>query len=76
MRLNQDRQNLLEPIRIDVAENMLTARGYIVERVGKHALKFKYNGNDITFYPYSGWHTGKGIKDGRGLHNLLKQLVK
>ena len=32
------------------------------------------NGFKIHFFPYTGWHTGKGIKDGRGLQNLLKQL--
>ena len=37
-------------------------------------LEFKYKGNTIKFYPYSGWHSGKGIKDGRGFQNLIKQL--
>ena len=37
-------------------------------------LIFEYNGNTIRYFPYSGWHSGKGIKDGRGIKNLLKQL--
>ncbi len=37
-------------------------------------IEFDFNGSKIKFYPYSGWATGKTIKDGRGLENLLKQL--
>lgn len=35
---------------------------------------FDFKGSPITFYPYSGWASGKTIKDGRGIENLLKQL--
>jgi len=31
-------------------------------------------GSTINFFPYSGWHSGKSIEDGRGFKNLLKQL--
>ena len=40
--------------------------------------EFKYylfhNGHRITFYPYKGWFSGKGIKDGRGIETLIKRL--
>ena len=39
-------------------------------------LRFDWKGKEVKFFPYSGWHTGKSIKDGRGLKNLLKQLDK
>lgn len=28
----------------------------------------------VHFYPYSGWHTGKSINDGRGWNNLYNQI--
>jgi hypothetical protein len=28
----------------------------------------------VKFFPYSGWHTGKSIVDGRGIKKLLAQL--
>lgn len=31
-------------------------------------------GHAVMHYPFTGWHTGKSIKDGRGIQNLLKQL--
>ena len=37
-------------------------------------ITFEYKGHKVTLFPYSGWHTGKSIKDGRGIDNLLKQL--
>lgn len=37
-------------------------------------IDFLFNGNKIQMFPYTGWHTGKGIVDGRGINNLLKQL--
>lgn len=43
--------------------------------VGEKLVEFMYKGEIIRFYPYSGWASGKSIKDGRGIENLLKQLV-
>lgn len=37
-------------------------------------IEFEYKGHIVKYFPYSGWATGKTIKDGRGLDNLLKQL--
>ena len=28
----------------------------------------------INFFPFSGWFSGKKIKDGRGIENLINQL--
>ncbi|KKN76969.1 hypothetical protein LCGC14_0364610 [marine sediment metagenome] len=72
-RLNEERQNKLEPKRIEYAKEKIEALGYSVELIEK-GLVFQFNGNRITFWAYSGWHTGKGIIDGRGLDNLLKQV--
>ena len=37
-------------------------------------IDFIWKGNVIKLFPYTGWFTGKGIKDGRGIKNLLNQL--
>jgi len=49
-------------------------KGYPITYLDETRLEFVYKGETIKFYPYSGWHTGKTIKDGRGLQKLLNQL--
>lgn len=72
-RLNIERQNRLEPKRIAHAKKAIEAKGYQVSVLGEE-LKFQFNGNTISFYPYSGWVSGKGVADGRGLKKLLDQI--
>lgn len=74
MRLDKERQNELEPKRIEYAVNRLTDAG--VEIVYKDSTKvvFIFKGEKCSIFPYSGWHSGKTIKDGRGIEKLLKQL--
>lgn len=73
-RLDQEREARLQPRRMEYALAALKAKGYEVEAYGATTVRFMFKGEQITFYPYSGWHAGKGIKDGRGLDNLLKQI--
>lgn len=73
-RLNQEREKELKPIRHDYAYQKLTELGIEDIEESEYAIKFLHKGHFVTFFPYSGWHTGKTIKDGRGLDNLLKQL--
>lgn len=68
------REELQEP-RIQYAIESITNLGYVVHYRDKSTIKFMFNGNEITFFPYTGWHSGKGIKDGRGVRNLLKQIT-
>ena len=75
-RLNIDRQNKLEPIRISTTKKALEDMGYVIHYQDNRKIKFMYKGYEVTLYPYSGWHTGKSIKDGRGFNQLLKQLEK
>lgn len=74
-RLNIDRQKELEPERMVYAIQEIEKLGYktAICPNGK-SLKFLFEQHVITFFPYSGWHTGKTIKDGRGLKNLLTQI--
>jgi hypothetical protein len=73
-RLNTKRQAELEPKRMDTAIEKLAELNVSATRISDTEVEFEWKGNMIKFWPYSGWHTGKGIKDGRGLQNLLKQL--
>ena len=74
-RLNQQREAHLTPIRTKKAEEELSNRGFSPKRdIALQAVTFQFKGNQIKYFPYSEWVSGKGIKDGRGLHNLLKQL--
>lgn len=73
-RLNQQRQQDLEPGRIKHAIKMIESFGYTIHYQDDKKIAFIYKENVIMYYPYSGWHTGKGITDGRGLYVLLKQI--
>lgn len=73
-RLNQEREAELQPKRMQVAVDAIRNLGLKIVYEDSTKLIFDYNGNSVVFYPYSGWHTGKSIKDGRGLQNLLNQL--
>lgn len=63
-----------QPKRLEFAYEELNKRGFEIHYHSDTTLKFMYKGNEISVFPYSGWFSGKGIKDGRGIHNLLKQL--
>lgn len=73
-RLDTDRQKDFEPKRMEYAEEKLAELNISATRISDAELHFEWKGNTIKLFPYSGWHTGKGIKDGRGIDNLLKQL--
>lgn len=74
-RLDQERENRLTPSRIDTATKELASRGYnVIQAAGGKAVSFRHKGNRIVYHAYSGWASGKGVKDGRGLKRLLRQL--
>ena len=64
-----------EDRRTAYAREQIEALGYTVtENKSNRSLEFQYKGNTVRIFPYKGWFTGKGIKDGRGIANLLKQI--
>jgi hypothetical protein len=74
-RLNIERQNKLEPERIEQVKHTLSARGcLILGSEDKKSVSFVYKGNVCTIWPYSGYFNGKGLTAGRGIDNLLKQI--
>lgn len=75
-RLDMERQQALEPKRVDFAIKKIKDLGFEITYECESRIDFMFKGNLIKFYPYSGWHTGKGIVDGRGINNLITQLIR
>lgn len=73
-RLDKERQDKLEPERMEYAIQEIEKLGYTITYKDRTRIKFGYMDEYVTLFPYSGWHTGKSIKDGRGLEKLLKQI--
>ena len=74
MSRNRERQQELQPGRVDYARTRVEALGYPVTEVNATTLQFTFRGSPVTLYPYFGWFTGRTITDGRGIKNLLKQI--
>lgn len=75
MRLNEERQKKLEPKRILNASMEISDLNLDIISIDDKQIQFRFKGETVTYFPYSGWATGKSIKDGRGLKNLIKQLT-
>lgn len=64
-----------EPLRIEYGLKKISELGFICEiDEGNKCIQFIYKGELVRFFPYTGWATGKTIKDGRGINSLLKQI--
>ncbi len=64
-----------EPGRWEYTLKVLRERGYKPkEDFDNRCITFIHDGNPITIWPDKGWFSGKGIKDGRGIKKLLKQI--
>lgn len=61
--------------RMDYAISKLNDIGIMPNYKDCSLLEFEHNENLIKYFPHSGWFTGKSVKDGRGIKNLLKQLI-
>ncbi len=73
-RLDQEREARLQPKRVKECKVKLEQLGFEVEQAGDTQLRFMFNGSIVSFWPYSGWCSGKSVKDGRGFPKLLGQL--
>jgi hypothetical protein len=70
-----EKRRRLQPSRIKGTQEELESWGYVVTRVNDTLLTFVHEGHLVRFWPYTGWHSGKSIKMGRGFENLIKQLL-
>lgn len=73
-RLDTQRQERLEPSRMKRAIDKLDALDLMYVNDDK-VISVRYKGNTVMYWPYSGWHQGKGIKPGRGFDNFFNQLT-
>lgn len=73
-RLDQEREARLQPIRMRTSITKLIGVGITDMTHDETMIQFEYNKQLISFWPYSGWHSGKGIVAGRGIDKLIKQL--
>jgi hypothetical protein len=73
-RLDKEKQAELEQKRMEFAVNAITHLGYEIHFQNNTELRFNYKGSEIRLFPYSGWHTGKTIQDGRGIVELINQI--
>ena len=65
----------LQPERVQYAMNLIEKAGCTITFQNEKEIIFQHKDERINFFPYSGWATGKSIKDGRGIHKLINQLV-
>lgn len=74
MPLDKNKRISLEPERMDSTKKALMQFGAVIHFENEFELRFMFKGSEVRFFPYTGWHTGKSINDGRGYRNLIKQL--
>jgi hypothetical protein len=73
-RLNINRQIELEPKRMQFAKDALLSMSIPYICPTDKSIQFEFEGKVVTFFPYSGWFSGKSVVPGRGIQNLLKQI--
>lgn len=73
-RLDQEREERLNPQRMQFCQEKLEAAGFQVTVRGDKQLEFEFKGAIVRFWPYSGWASGRTIKDGRGFDKLMAQV--
>lgn len=74
--VSKDRRNKFESSRMKFAMKTLEDIGYETTEVNHQSFTINVDGNTVRVFPYTGWFSGKGIKDGRGIQYLKKQLME
>lgn len=62
--------------RMQIALCEIFDAGYEPEQINASEIQFEFKGSIVRFYPFSGWATGKTIRDGRGIKKLIEQIKK
>lgn len=73
-RLNLEREQKLQPERMKFAQKAIANMGYTLNVISENEIQFVHRGEVVKLFPYSGWFSGKSVKDGLGIANLLTQL--
>lgn len=74
----KERRDALEGPRLSYAIERLASVGItdVAYEGGSRSLSFQWHGNTVRIWPYTGYFNGKGLKPGRGIENLIRQLKK
>lgn len=64
----------LQKTRLESCVDALIQLGIDITYCDETRLEFIHKGHLVKFFPYTGWHTGKSIVDGRGFKHLTNQL--
>lgn len=73
--IRQQKRDENEPSRWDYVVKVLKEKGYSpIQDHAQKCIRFELRGNMVTVWPYKGWFSGKGVKDGRGIKKLLRQI--
>lgn len=68
-------QKAVQKQRLEFASMRLEESGIdILGSSSEYQLLFIHQGHKVYFFPYTGWHSGSTIQDGRGIENLMKQI--
>ena len=59
---------------IDLISSQLEVFGLSIAGEDGQSVWFDWKGHQVRHWSYTGWHSGKTIKDGRGIHRLIDQL--
>ena len=73
-KLDKDRQKELEPKRMNFAIQEIQKIGCEIIEITENRIDFVFDSEVVQYFPYSGWHTGKSITDGRGWKKLYNQI--
>lgn len=72
--ISREKREKVEPARFGYCVRKLTALGFELTTRNTREISFTYKGSTVVLYPFTGWFTGKTVKDGRGIDNLVNQL--
>jgi hypothetical protein len=72
--VNPEKRIVLQPQRMAYCVEQVSSLGFEIFDQNENSFCFEYKNQKIQMFPFTGWHTGKSIKDGRGIENLLKQI--
>lgn len=67
-------KRIIQSDRVKMAKNEIEILGYEITFENTSRIEFEFKSGKVVFFPYTGWHTGKTIRDGRGLKKLISQI--
>jgi len=70
----EEHKRKVQEERMQYAKSEIEKLGFRTNQIDETCLEFIHKEAIVKLFPFTGWHTGKSINDGRGIKELLKQL--